>query len=56
MTVVDASVWISYLLPDDVNHEESRDWFEQLPPTETLLVPMLLLVEISAGDLGPRAT
>lgn len=49
MSVVDASVWISYLLPDDVNHEESRAWFEQLPPTERLLAPMLLLVEIAAG-------
>lgn len=49
MTVVDASTWISYLLPDDVNHEESRAWFEQLPPDERLLAPMLLLVEISAG-------
>jgi predicted nucleic acid-binding protein len=49
VSVVDASVWISYLLPDDVNHEQSRAWFEQLPPTETILAPLLLLVEISAG-------
>ena len=49
MTVVDASVWISYLLTDDVNHAQSRAWFEQLGPTDVLLVPMLLLVEISAG-------
>jgi predicted nucleic acid-binding protein len=49
VTVVDASVWISYLLPDDVNHEASRTWFERRPSDETLLAPMLLLVEISAG-------
>ena len=49
MNVVDASVWISYLLPDDVNHEQSRAWFERLAPTETILAPLLLLVEISAG-------
>jgi predicted nucleic acid-binding protein len=49
VTVVDASVWISSLLPDDVNHEASRSWFEQLASDEELLAPMLLLVEISAG-------
>jgi predicted nucleic acid-binding protein len=49
VSVVDASVWINYLLPDDVNHEQSRAWFEQLPPSETILAPLLLLVEISAG-------
>lgn len=49
MTVVDASVWISYLLPDDANHAASRAWFEELGSSEELLVPMLLLVEIGAG-------
>lgn len=49
MTVVDASTWISFLLPDDVNHGASRAWFDQLSPDERLLAPTLLLVEISAG-------
>lgn len=49
MTVVDASVWTSYLLPDDVNHDESRAWFAQLPATEVMFAPMLLFVEIAAA-------
>jgi predicted nucleic acid-binding protein len=49
VTVVDASVWISYLLPDDVNHTASREWFAQLPPDEEIVEPLLLLVEIAAG-------
>jgi predicted nucleic acid-binding protein len=47
--VGDASLWISYLLPDDVNHEASRTWFAQLPPDEEVVEPTLLLVEIAAG-------
>src|SRR5687767_14075873 len=50
VTVVDAGVWLSYRLPDDVNHAESRAWFEQLGSTEELLVPMLLLVEAQPGS------
>ena len=49
MIVGDASIWISYLLPDDVNHEASRSWFAQLSPDEGMVEPSLLLVEIAAG-------
>ena len=49
MIVGDASIWISYLLPDDVNHEASRAWFAQLSPDEEIVEPSLLLVEIAAG-------
>jgi predicted nucleic acid-binding protein len=47
--VGDASLWISYLLPDDVKHEVSREWFAQLSPDEEIVEPSLLLVEIAAG-------
>ena len=47
MIVVDASVWISDLFPDDVNHDRTHEWFATLPDGEELLEPRLLVVEIA---------
>ena len=55
MTCADASLWISYLLPDDVHHQESRAWFHQLMADAELVEPTFLLVEITAG-LSRRVT
>ena len=53
MIVIDASVWVSDLLPNDVNHAQSEAWFAQLPIDEVLLEPRLLLVEVAA-TIGRR--
>ena len=50
MVVVDASVWVSRLVPDDVNHIVSKQWLEQYSVGDgRLLAPGLLLVEVAAA-------
>ena len=50
MIGVDASVWVSYFARDDVNHQQSRDWFEQQTRLgERYVAPRLLLVEVAAS-------
>ncbi len=52
--VVDASVWVSCLVPQDVHHEASRLWFESFTADGGRLVaPILLLPEI-AGAISRR--
>jgi len=52
--VVDASVWVSRFLPDDVHHQTSRRWFEDvIVRGDPLVSPALVLPEI-AGALGRR--
>ncbi|GAC1349707.1 MAG: hypothetical protein NVSMB27_25340 [Ktedonobacteraceae bacterium] len=47
--VVDASVWASRLMPQDVNHNISRAWSERFTVEKGLLVsPTFLLIEIAA--------
>ncbi len=54
MTVVDASVWVSRLVPQDVHHAASRRWLEQRAAGGGLIVaPVLLLVEV-AGAISRR--
>lgn len=54
MTVVDASVWVSRLVPQDVHHAQSRSWLEQYTAAGKLLVaPVLLLPEV-AGAVARR--
>lgn len=54
MTVVDASVWVSRLVPQDVNHAGSRDWLDSYANNGGLLVaPVLLLAEV-AGAVSRR--
>lgn len=50
MIAVDASVWISSFLVDDVNHAQSVAWFnQQIDAGEDLLAPRFLLVKVAAG-------
>ena len=54
MSVVDASVWVSLLAADDVNHEPSRRWFEHvIAEGVQLIAPTLVLVEV-AGAMSRR--
>jgi predicted nucleic acid-binding protein len=50
VVVVDASVWVSRLIPQDVNHDASRFWLERYVIEGGLLVaPALLLIEVAAA-------
>jgi predicted nucleic acid-binding protein len=52
--VVDASVWVSRLVPDDVHYGASRLWLEQIVYRgEPLISPAILLAEI-AGAVSRR--
>jgi predicted nucleic acid-binding protein len=48
--VIDASVWVSRLVPEDVHHGVSRNWLSgQLAAGSPLLVPPLALSEITGA-------
>jgi len=48
--VVDASVWVSRLVPQDIHYAVSRRWLaEQLANGELIIAPMILLAEIAAA-------
>lgn len=50
MTVVDASVLVSVLLPGDLRHAASRRWLRAYTAgPETLFAPSLLLVEVAGA-------
>jgi len=51
--VVDASVWVSASIPDDVHHQPTRAWLAGLSPSEMLVSPALGLVE-TAGAVSRR--
>lgn len=52
--VVDASVWVSRLVPGDINHQRSRAWFDEQSSSGSLIVaPVLLLAEV-AGAISRR--
>ena len=52
--MVDASVWVSRLVPDEVHHGASRVWLEQtVYRGEPLISPAILLAEI-AGAVSRR--
>lgn len=54
MTVVDASVWVSRLVPQDVHHAASRDWIErEMTGGRFVVAPALLLAEV-AGAIARR--
>jgi predicted nucleic acid-binding protein len=54
MSVVDASVWVSLLAADDVNHEATQRWFDQqIAAGADFVAPALVLVEI-AGAMARR--
>lgn len=64
MIVIDASVWINFLVNSDVNHPRTNSWFSNtLLGGEQIVAPISLLTEISGAiarrldspDLGQRA-
>ena len=54
MIVVDASVWVSSLIAQDVNHHLSRAWLDQYTLSGGFVAaPLLLLAEV-AGAVSRR--
>jgi predicted nucleic acid-binding protein len=54
MIVIDASVWVSRLMPADAFHEVSRGWMgEVVEAGEMLVAPIILLAEV-AGAIARR--
>lgn len=54
--VVDASVWVSRLVPGDVHHRASREWLETwMRAGGSVLAPGLLLPEV-AGAIARRTS
>ena len=52
--VVDASVWVSRLVPQDAHHDVSRRWLaEQVMRGRPIIGPVILLAEI-AGAISRR--
>lgn len=50
MFVVDASVWVSVLLPQDVHHRAAQRWLDaRLASGETIVSPVLLLSEVGGA-------
>lgn len=50
MIVIDASVWLSFLLEQDVNHSVTRPWFvEVLVNKAPIAAPILLLAEVGGA-------
>lgn len=48
--VVDASVWISWLAPNDANHHIARLWLDRHTANGgEMVAPALLLTEVAAG-------
>ncbi len=54
MMVVDASVWVSYLLPQDSHHTASESWFDgYIKGGGKVAAPTILLAEL-AGAVARR--
>lgn len=51
--VLDASVWVSASIPDDVHHQTTRAWLATVSTTDTLVTPALGLLE-TAGAVARR--
>lgn len=50
MIVIDASVWISFLVKSDANHPRTHTWFSKtLLSGEQIVAPILLLTEIGGA-------
>jgi predicted nucleic acid-binding protein len=50
MFVVDANVWVSYYLLNDVNYAPSKTWLDQqIANSQLLVAPTLLLPEVSGA-------
>lgn len=64
MIVIDASVWISFLVQQDVNHSVTQPWLARtLTSGEVIVAPILLLSEVGGAiarrldhsELGEKA-
>jgi len=54
VTAIDASVWVSWLLPEDTNHAISRPWVTSVVARgERIILPSLAIVEV-AGAVARR--
>ena len=54
MIVVDASVWVSRVIADDVHHRATRPWLDRyLLESRAITCPLLLLAEV-AGSVVRR--
>ena len=51
--VLDASVWVSASISDDVHHQTTRAWLSRVSSTDTLVTPALGLLE-TAGAVARR--
>lgn len=50
MYVVDASVWISWFVPDDAHHDSSHTWINaKVTQGEPMLAPVLALAEVAGA-------
>ena len=48
--VVDASVWVSWLIASDIHHDESIDWIiKYLAEGGLLVAPAIMLIEVAAA-------
>jgi len=52
--VVDASVWVSRMVPGDVHHDRCRAWFEAQTIAGDLMVSPVLLLPEMAGAISRR--
>jgi len=64
MIVIDASVWLSFLIQQDVNHAATKPWLTQVLLSKTpIAAPILLLAEVGGAmsrrlgspDMGEKA-
>jgi predicted nucleic acid-binding protein len=64
MIVIDASVWISYLVQQDANHAATQPWLTKILTNKvSIAAPILLLAEVGGAtsrrlgraDIGERA-
>lgn len=57
MVVVDASVWVSQFITQDVHYEASKNWITQfVKENGTLVEPNFLLLEVAASIARQRVT
>ncbi|HEV2109236.1 MAG TPA: type II toxin-antitoxin system VapC family toxin [Thermomicrobiales bacterium] len=54
MIVVDASVWVSALMPRERHHIQSRQWFERWNQQDQLIIAPILAVSEVAGAIARR--
>lgn len=55
MIVVDASVWVSYLLANDINHSATLAWLHRYNTTQQPIIgPILVLAEVG-GAIARRS-